>query len=111
MGAPNERVPESGCDSAISGDVCSSDYAGLSKELLTNRIMLWAYAISLVIVALGFVILLLGFAWLSFFYPDKANDFLKFILVGAPALIVLIHNIPNLKKAISNGAKYPNTKS
>jgi hypothetical protein len=99
----NESVDSSSSDRASSDHLSSGLYDGLGQALLTNKIMLWAYAISLVIMAVGSVILLLGLAALMFFYPEKANAFL--LLLGSPAVIILIHNLPHLRKNLFDSDK------
>jgi hypothetical protein len=77
------------------------DSAGLGKVILRSHIMIAAYAVSLVILSLGFVVLILGLTVMCFREPDKANAFL--LLLSGPVVGVLLSQIGNIKK-ISNGS-------
>ena len=110
METPDESLGSAGNDSLSSPRIFAYDYAGLSETLLTNKIMLYAYAGSILIVALGFVGLIIALVILSFFYPDKVQPFINIVLITSPLLAVLIANIGKIKSAakkIANG-KSPN---
>lgn len=106
MENPNELVSKCGCDSLRSTHVAAYDYAGLNQALLTNKVMLFAYAASIIIVALGTVSLVIALGVLSFFYPDKADAFFKMLVIICPMLALLIANVSKIKSAtkkIANG--------
>lgn len=61
------------------------------QGILSDPRVFWAYPISIIIMAVGVVLLCITLAVLSFFYPDKANAFL--LLLGGPMVgLVLAHN-------------------
>lgn len=92
---PDEYSDEPVRLGVVSGECCTSTYAGLSEALLTNKVMLYAYATSVVILAAGFVVLIITLAVLCFFYPEKTNAFL--LIMGSPVLAMLIANIRKIK--------------
>lgn len=98
-------------DSSLrSTHVAAYDYAGLNEALLTNKVMLFAYAASIIIVAIGCVGLLITIGVLCFFYPDKGTAFFNALVVIFPVIGLLIANFSKIKsasKTIANG----NTKS
>jgi hypothetical protein len=87
-----------GCDT--DSGMCASDYAGLSKALLTSPIMLWAYAVSLVILSLCLSTLILGIFYLSFRHPDQFQAWL--LVLGSPAALLIIAHLPNLVRLLKN---------
>ena len=106
MGDSNDthsiRVNDSGNDS-------SESTVELSQAILRSHVMLTAYAASVVILAIGIVMLILGLAGLSFFYPDKANAFL--LTLGGPLIGILIVQYPKIgkiTKILTNGKQADN---
>lgn len=99
MENPNESSNEHGIDSLRSTHVSAYDYAGLNEALLTNKVMLFAYAASIIIVALGSVGLMVSIGILCFFYPEKADAFFKMLILVAPMLGILIANVSKIKSA------------
>jgi hypothetical protein len=93
-----EQIPDDVVNS-ISADLVSVDNAcedvELHEVILTSKVMLYAYAASLVVLALGLVALVLGTAAACFFYPDKANGFV--VVVGAPLLSLIIAHFNKAK--------------
>jgi hypothetical protein len=86
-------------DSLSSTHVAAYDYARLNEALLTNKVMLFAYATSIIIVALGSVSLVVAIVLLAFYYPEKADAFVKMLLLLAPMMGILIANVSKIKSA------------
>lgn len=86
-------------------DIVPSDPSEIAGIVLTNKVMLAAYAASIVILAVGLVGIIGLIAWLSFWYPDKANAWLT--LVVGPIVGLLILHMKGAesvaKKIIENG--------
>lgn len=99
MENPNDSANQCSSDSLRSTHVAAYDYVRLNEALLTNKVMLFAYATSIIIVALGCVGLTTAIVILSFYYPDKADAFVKMLLLIAPMLGILIANISKIKSA------------
>lgn len=99
-GNVDDSVGKSSGDSLNSPRIFAYDYVGLSETLLTNKIMLYAYAASIVIVAAGFVGLIIALVLLCFFYPEKAQPFFSMLIVVCPMLGILIANVGKIKSAI-----------
>ena len=95
----NDSVDKPSGDSLNSPRIFAFDYVRLSETLLTNQVMLYAYAVSIVIVALGFVGLILTLAVLSFFYPEKVQPFMSVLIIVCPMLGILFANIGKIKSA------------
>jgi hypothetical protein len=103
---PDEPVCESSDTSLRSTHVSAYDYVGLNEALLTNKVMLFAYATSIIIVALGIVGISGALIILSFYYPEKADAFVKMLVMVCPMLALLIVNVGKIKaatKRIVNG--------
>lgn len=95
----NDGVAKCSDNSLSSTHVCAHDYVRLNEALLTNRVMLFAYATSIVIVAVGCVCLVAAIGILWFFYPEKGTAFFNALLVVSPMMAVLIANISKIKSA------------
>jgi hypothetical protein len=95
----NEPSNLPGNDSLRSTHVSAFDYVGLNQALLTNKVMLFAYASSIIIVSLGCVGTLSAIVILCFFYPEKADPFFKTMLLVAPMLGILMANFGKIKSA------------
>jgi len=96
MGGADEHVNTNSDDSLRSTHVIAYDYVRFNEALLTNKVMLFAYASSIIIVAIGVVALVLMLAALCFFYPEKANN-AGLIFLGGPLMGILIANISKIK--------------
>lgn len=102
----NESINQPSNDSLRSTHVVAYDYARLNEALLTNKVMLFAYATSIIIVAIGAVGLVIMLAALCFFYPEKANN-AGLIFLGGPLMGLLIANISKIKsvaKKVANAS-------
>jgi len=96
MESPNEP-DKLGSNGDTCSDVCTSDFTG---RVFTDKVMLWAYATSIIVMAFGIVGLVITLFILSFFYPEKADAFFKMLLVISPMVAVLIANIGKIKDAV-----------
>jgi hypothetical protein len=63
--------------------------------------MVTAYAASIVILSLGFVILTITLAVLCFQQPEKANAFI--LLLGGPLMGIIFAHAGELKRLMRNG--------
>jgi hypothetical protein len=71
-------------------DYSDSDVARLCdsyRDTAVRKIMATAYAIALVILALGFVILSVLVCYLAFEYPEKAGNFVSLFITPLLALL------------------------
>lgn len=103
----DEYVNTTSNDSLRSTHIVAYDYAGLNEALLTNKVMLFAYATSIIIIAIGCVSLVITIAVLCFFYPERANS-AGLILLGGPLMGILIANISKIKsvaKKVTSGSQ------
>lgn len=92
MGSELNDASSSGgsSDNVVTGRSGASDFARENEGILNSRVMVIAYAISVVILAVGLVVFTVMLGYLCFMYPDKANAFL--ILLGSPlAAVVVMH--------------------
>ncbi len=80
-----------------------SNGQALVAALLSNQVMVIAYAVSIVILAIGLVGLTVMLVWLCFFYPKQANEFL--ILLGGPLAAVLIAQSAHMKQILKDQEK------
>lgn len=83
-------------DVSASGHCCPVDSSDFRTALLNNRLFLITYAVAIIILAFGIVLLILMLAGLAFFYPEKANSAL--LLLGGPLVGLLIVHGQVVKK-------------
>jgi hypothetical protein len=71
-------------------DYSDADLAQLCdyyRDTSVRKIMATAYAIALVILSVGFVILTVTVSWLAFQFPDKAGNFVTLFVTPLLALL------------------------
>lgn len=97
----DESTNRNSSGSSTCGNVACSGYAEWPETLLTSPIMLWAYAICLILLTLTLMVLLVGLSYLSFWYPDKFNAWI--LVIASPAALMIAIHLPNLLKKMKDG--------
>lgn len=73
----------------------------LRQTILGSQVMITAYAIALIILCLGMVVMTITLMVLCFFFPPQANSFL--LLLTGPVAALIVSQSFGLSKLINRG--------
>jgi hypothetical protein len=74
------------------------DIADFRQTILSSQVMVTAYAISIVILCLGMILMTGALMFLCFFFPEKANAFL--VMVGSPLIALIVSQLFGIRRLV-----------